>query len=253
MVVGLGIVAAVVGFAMLLSWLFVWSPWRKSLRACFIEDRDLTMLLSLLFSLTIGFLSAEIESRNDAAASTVGVEANALQTLAYILSASPPAAEALRLPATKYLNAVLQHEFSGDRQLIATSTGSRLMNELFASAIKYSNAHAATDVASRTVVELAIRASEARSRRLALMQSGVNELKWFLVAFLLLALQVSVVLVTADNQRKMLTVLFLVSLAGGFTVAAAAVQEDPFTPPRMVSSAPMELALKAFTSPPQSN
>lgn len=253
LVVGLGIIATVVSIAILLAWPFVWSRWRKPLRACFIQDHDLTMLLSLLFSLTIGFLSAEIETRNESAASTVGMEANAFQTLAYMLSTSPRAAEALRPPATRYLNAVLKHEFSGDRQLIETSSGSARMSELFADVMAYSQAHDANDVASRTIVELVIRASEARGRRLALMQSGVNELKWYLVGFLLLALQLSLVLVTADSPRKMLIVLFLVSLAGGSTVAAAALQEDPFTPPRMVSSAPLELALKGLSSPPASN
>lgn len=54
---------------------------------------SLLSLLSLLFSLMIGVLASEIESRNEKDASAVGAEGNALRCLASILRASAPAAD----------------------------------------------------------------------------------------------------------------------------------------------------------------
>lgn len=248
--VGLGIVLAFMGVAGLLAWLALRSPWSGGVRARFSATADLTMLLSLLFSLMIGFLGAEIEGRNDRATAAVNAEANALQSLASILVASPRAAEVLRKPALEYVQEVLRTEFSGQRRLMATSTGSARMSGLFGQAIAFSVSHGTADATPPLILELVVKASEARAQRLALMQSGVNELKWWLVCFLLLALQVSIVLVNVEQPQKMLTVLALVSLAGSVTVGAAALQEDPFTPPRMVSVGPLELVLKSLAPAP---
>jgi hypothetical protein len=248
--VATGIVLFFLGFAVSLGWLVLRSPWRDGLKKLCHGTSDLIMLLSLLFSLMIGFLASEIENRNDKAASAVGAEGNALQSLASILRASAPAASRLRQPAADYLGEVLKTEFSGVRQAIAASTASVKLADLFDEAIAFSAAHGEAGATPSLILEQVVKASEARAQRLALMQSGVNELKWWLVCFLLLALQVSIVLVNFEQPRKMLIVLALVSLAGSVTVAAAALQEDPFTPPRMVSVSPLELVLTSLAPVP---
>ncbi len=250
--VATGIVLFFLGFAVSLGWLVLRSPWRDGLKKLCHGTSDLIMLLSLLFSLMIGFLASEIENRNDKAASAVGAEGNALQSLASILRASAPAASRLRQPAADHLGEVLKTEFSGGRQAIATSTASVKLADLFDEAIAFSAAHGETGATPSLILEQVVKASEARAQRLALMRSDVNELKWVPVCFLLLALHASIVMVYSNEPRKMMVVLLFVSVAGGVTVGAAALQEDPFTPPRMVSVQPLEMALFSLPQVPRS-
>lgn len=249
-VVAFGIVLFFLGSALSLSWLVLRSPWRVRLKGLCHGSSDLIMLLSLLFSLMIGFLASEIENRNEKAASTVGAEANALQSLASILRASPSAASVLRQPTADYLGEILKTEFSGERRTMATSNASAKLNSLFDKAITFSAARGAADATSPLILEQVIKASEARAQRLALMRSDINELKWLLVCFLLLALLTSIVMVYSGEPRTMLVGVLFVAVAGGFTVGAAALQEDPFTPPRMVSAQPLEMVLASMTPAP---
>lgn len=250
--IALGIVLLFLSMSLLYGWLITRSRWRDRLKALCWANSDLIMLLSLLFSLMIGFLASEIETRNEKATSAVSAEANAFQSLASILAASPPADGLLRQPTAEYLNEVLKAEFSGERRQIASSNAQAKLSHLFGKAIAFSATHGGVDATPPLILELIIKASEARALRFSLMRAGVNELKWWLVFFLLLALQLSIVMVYSNEPQKMLAVLLFVSIAGGATVSAAALQEDPFTPPRMVSAQPLEMALASLPSGPQS-
>lgn len=223
-----------------------WFPRPEKLASLHCSSPDLTMLLSIMFGLMIGFLASEVESRNEKAANAVNAEANALQNIAPMLIAHTSDAEAVRRAATIYINSALSTELSGRQSGTASAAASSSMVALFQAAIALAAANASTDAVSSRVLDLVIKASEARASRLAIAESAVNELKWWLVCFLLFALQVSIVLVHVNRPRTMTIVLLVVSFAGSVTVAAVAMQEDPFSPPRMVSVAPLEMALKTF-------
>jgi hypothetical protein len=99
------------------------------------------------------------------------------------------------------------------------------------------------------ILEQALTASQARAARVALMGAEPNELRWYALLFLLVLIQAGIVLVDGVEPRRMISHMCLISLAGAVSIAVAAVSEDPFTPPRMVSVAPLKGALAALDAP----
>lgn len=246
LIVGSIITVLFLTMALCLITLVRWFPRPEKLTALHCSSPDLTMLLSIVFGLMIGFLASEVEGRNEKATNAVNAEANALQNIASMLIARTPEVENVRRATTTYIRSVLLTELSGRQSGTASLAASKSMVVLFQSAIALAAANASADAVSSRVLDLVVKASEARASRLAIAEASVNELKWWLVCFLLFALQVSIVLVHVTTPRTMAIVLLVVSFAGSVTVAAVAMQEDPFSPPRMVSVVPLKMALKAF-------
>ncbi len=233
--------------ALLLSVVALWSPLRTRVKIIGCATQDLLFFLGVLFSLSIGFLAVEIEDRIEKAASALSVEGNSLRGIASILKAEGPEAAKVRAAARGYLEESIKRELSGSRAAIEYSTASQKMEELGAAAAALTEVSAVSGPVRNMILELALRASDARARRIGLMRAEPNELKWALLLYLLFSIQMAVVLIHGTDARRMVVHLVLISLAGSLSIAAGALTEDPFTQPRMVSIAPLEAALDALS------
>ncbi len=246
-IVGATIVCLYLISALLLSAIALWSPFRTRMNIIGCATQDLLFFLGVLFSLSIGFLAVEIEDRIQKAASALSVEGNSLRGIASILKVEGPEATNVRAAARGYLENSIKRELSGSRTTIEFSTASQKMEELGAAAAALTEANAVSGPVRNMILELALRASDARARRIGLMSAEPNELKWALLLYLLFSIQVALVLIHGADTRRMVVHLLLISLAGSLSIAAAALTEDPFTQPRMVSIAPLEAALEALS------
>lgn len=233
--------------ALLLSVVALWSPLRTRVKIIGCATQDLLFFLGVLFSLSIGFLAVEIEDRIEKAASALSVEGNSLRGIASILKAEGPEAAKVRAAARGYLEESIKRELSGSRAAIEYSTASQKMEELGAAAAALTEVSAVSGPVRNMILELALRASDARARRIGLMRAEPNELKWALLLYLLFSIQIAVVLIHGADARRMVVHLVLISVAGSLSIAAGALTEDPFTQPRMVSIAPLEAALEALS------
>jgi|GEM_PF-2171815 len=245
-IVGSTIVCLYLVSALLLSAIVLWPRFRTRIKILGCATPDLLFFLGVLFSLNIGFLAVEIEDRIQKAANALSVEGNSLRGIASILKVEGPAGNAVRTAARNYLESTIKRELSGSRAAIEFATASQKMEELGAAAAALTEVSAVSGTVRNMALELALSASDARARRLALMSAEPNELKWALLFYLLLSIQVAVVLIHGEDTRRMIVHLMLISLAGSLSLAAAALSEDPFTQPRMVSIAPLEAALAAL-------
>lgn len=247
-VVGAAIVCLYLVTAFFLGAMALWPPIRKRIKIIGCATQDLLFFLGILFSLSIGFLAVEIENRLEKAASALSVEGNSLRGIASILKVEGPESAKVRAAARSYLEASIRLELSGSREKIEYSTASQKMEELGAAAAALAEAGGVGEPVRNKILDLALQASDARARRVGLMHAEPNELKWVLLLYLLLSIQLSVVLIHGADTRRMIVHLVLISIAGSVSIAAAALTEDPFTQPRMVSIEPLEAALDALSA-----
>lgn len=246
-IVGAAIVSLFLVTALFLAGVGLWPPIRTRMKIIGCATQDLLFFLGILFSLSIGFLAVEIEDRLEKAASALSVEGNSLRGIASILRGEGPEAAKVRAAARSYLEASIKQELAGTRTAIEYSTASQKMEELGAAAAALAESGRVSDPIRTAILELALQASDARARRVGLMHAEPNELKWALLLFLLFSIQISVVLIHGAEPRRMVVHLVLISLAGSLSIASAALTEDPFTQPRMVSITPLEAALEALS------
>jgi hypothetical protein len=246
-IVGAAIVCLYLITALFLAGIALWPPIRTRMKIIGCATQDLLFFLGVLFSLSIGFLAVEIEDRIEKAASALSVEGNSLRGIASILRVEGPEAAKVRAAARCYLEASIKLEISGSRMAIEYSTASQKMEELGAAAAALAESGRVSEPVRNMILQLALQASDARARRVGLMHAEPNGLKWALLLYLLFSIQLSVVLIHGADPRRMIVHLVLISLAGSLSIAAAALTEDPFTQPRMVSITPLEAALEALS------
>ena len=157
----------------------------------------------------------------------------------------------VRAAARAYLESTIKQELSGSRAAVEFTTASQKMEELSAAAAALTEVNMVSGTIRNAILELALSASDARARRIALMSAEPNELKWALIFYLLFSIQITLVLIHGEDTRRMIVHLLLISLAGSLSIAVAALSEDPFSHPRMVSIAPLEAALDALSKIPR--
>ena len=250
-IVGSTIVCLYLVSALLMSAIVLWRPLRSRMKIVCCATPDLLFFMGVLFSLNIGFLAVEIEDRIQKAANALSVEGNSLRGIASILKAVGPEGASVRAAARAYLESTIKQELSGSRAAVEFTTASQKMEELSTAAAALTEVNMVSGTIRNAILELALSASDARARRIALMSAEPNELKWALIFYLLFSIQIALVLIHGEDTRRMIVHLLLISLAGSLSIAVAALSEDPFSHPRMVSIAPMEAAFDALPKIPR--
>jgi hypothetical protein len=233
-----------------IHWLTFRSPWRTGIQSLKGVVAPYFTAIALICALLIGFLAADVSNRNRQAAETVLAESNALLTLDILSRASDKVPAGLRAAIHRYAEAVVQDEWArmdeADESSRTTATLTTLM-QLVAEPVIGRDAGQALH---NNMLAAAIRASTARSERLALNADRSRDFKWVSVLILSVLTLVAIAMVHLEFPRAQAAALGLFTIAVVIALGMIAIQEHPFDGPLRVSQAPLEAAMKTLMSGP---
>lgn len=236
----------------LIAFLIYWITYRTRLRP---PIHTLTGIvppfigtIGILFGLLTGFLANDIADRNRQAARAVLVEANALHD-AYTLSiASYSDMSTIRAALRDYARSALRDEWPHISDIGRNAKTETAFENLLREVADPNIPRVAGQAVHGALMSAISRAGIARSERLALGGDLTNGIKWLTVFLLGVLTQIAIGLVHLEKPRAHVAALTLFSIAVVVVLGLIALQEQPFSGPVQVSSAPMEEFLESVAA-----
>lgn len=235
-------------FAFLLYWITYRTRLRPAIHSLTGIVPPFIGTIGILFGLLTGFLANDIADRNRQAGRAVLVEANALHD-AYTLSlASYSDMSTIRTSLRDYARSALREEWPHITDIGRNTKTEAAFEELLREVADPNIPRIAGQAVHSALMNAISRAGIARSERLALGGDLTNSIKWLTVFLLGFLTQIAVGLVHLEKPRAHLAALALLTVAVVVVLGLIALQEQPFSGPVQVSSAPMEEFLDIVSS-----
>jgi hypothetical protein len=242
------VVALAVGYGLTTA-LIAWLTFRSPLSARIQQFSGIVApyfnALALLFALLTGFLAGDVMERHGRAVRAVQTEGSALADLDALTRAATSDGASIRAALHNYLESVLDDEWPQMANEEPSAKTEAALAALLRIVADPQIATAAGPVVHSAFVTLALRATAARSDRLALSSQQSDDLRWLTVLLLCLITQIGIGMVHLERPRAHIAAVSLFSLAAVVALGLIAMQESPFDGAIRVSSAPLQRALNA--------
>lgn len=204
--------------------------------------------VGILFGLLTGFLANDIADRNRQAARAVLSEANALHD-AYTLSiASYSDRSTIRAAMREYARSALRDEWPHISDVGRNAKTEAAFEELLREVADPNIPRVAGQAVHAALMSAISRAGIARSERLSLGGDLTSGIKWLTVLLLGVLTQIAIGLVHLEKPRAHAAAMTLFSISVVVVLGLIALQEQPFSGPVQVSSAPLEEFLEIVSS-----
>jgi hypothetical protein len=228
-----------------ITWLTFRSPVRAHVQSLSGIVAPFFNAVAVLFALLTGFLAGDVMDRTRLAERAVHVESGALDNLNALALASATDTAAIREALRDYVDAVVNDEWARmaeGRNSVKTESA---LTALLRAIADPKVAPAASQAVHDGMVNLALKAAEARSDRIALNSRFSDAPRWATVLLLCLVTQLAIGMVHMERPRAHVAALTIFSLAAIVTLGLIAIQEYPFDGPMKVPPTPLEMVLKA--------
>lgn len=232
--------AAFVALALLLCWLTFASPFAPALQDWKGVAPPFVGVPATLFALLMTFLSQDVWDANRRAYRAVATEREQLTTLLALTGNHGAGPDDLSQPIREYVEAVVGLEWKSMEDGEESSEAETALDTLTraASEARIQPAY------QRVLVDTMMKLRSAREQRLAIAGAYPDDRKWAAVILIAFITQCSLAAVHLDRARPQLLAQALFIAAAVVVVSLVAAVEEPYSPPKAVSSEPLEQLLK---------
>ena len=200
--------------------------------------------VGILFSLSVGFMGADIWQRGERAQQAVLQEASQLQLLSNLAHNLEPATQPLAQGVCTYTRAVVQEEWPlmlGHGRTAPSAEAA--LDSILQAMVTPEFIRQMDGTLRREMLSAFQQIRQSRVNRLQLSGSHSHSGKWILVIFLGFMTQIAIGLVQLDTPRGQAITLAVFSIAMTVTLILLAGMDQPFTEPFAVPNTPLaELA-----------
>ncbi|WBJ99780.1 hypothetical protein [Methylocystis parvus] len=239
-VMALTVGALFVAFALFLCWLTFASPLAPMMQNWKGVAPPFVGVPATLFGLLMTFLSQDVWDANRRAYREIAMEREQLTTLQALSENHGAAAGDLPAAIRGYVEAVIGLEWkameNGEDSPEAEAALDRLTRA--ASAAKIESAF------QRVLIDTVMKLRSAREERLGIAGAYPDDRKWAAVILIALISQISLAAVHLDRARPQLLAQAIFGAAAVVAIALVASVEEPYAPPKAVSSEPLEKLLE---------
>jgi hypothetical protein len=201
--------------------------------------------VGILFGLLTGFLANDVGARNRDAWDAVITEANALNALHTLSLAAPSDLSPIRDAIRGLIRAEVSDEWPRMREGNGSLVTDAAYRTLLETVARLSGGTAGPTLQS-TLLATALRAGDARSRRLALAYDRGDDAKWVSVLILALLTQFTVALVQLERPAPQAAALAVFTVAAVVALGLIALQEQPFAGPLRLAPTPLQDLVEAM-------
>ena len=175
----------------------------------------------------------------------VETESSALANLNALARASAADTAAIREALRDYLDAVVNDEWPQMAEGQTSAKTEAALATLLHAVADPKTAPAAGQAVHGSLVQLVIKAAEARAERLALNSRFSGAIRWATVLLLCLMTQLAIGMVHLERPRAHIAAVTIFLLAAIIALGLIAIQEYPFDGPLSVPPTPLERLIKA--------
>lgn len=238
MALTLGVAFAV--FALLLCWLTFASPLAPALENWKGVVPPFVGVPATLFGLLMTFLSQDVWDANRRAFSAVAIEREQLATLSTLSVNDGVASSELPRAIRAYVEAVVGLEWKAMENGEESPEAEAALDRLTRAA---SDARIAPAF-QRILIDTVMKLRSAREQRLSIAGAYPDDRKWAAVILIAFVTQISLAVVHMEKARPQLLAQTIFGAAAVVAISLVAAVEEPYSPPKAVSSEPLERLLE---------
>lgn len=206
----------------------------------------LMMPITVMFSLLVGFLGAEIVQRNQRAERCVAEEARALETIHFLMNGNESGG--VREAAYRYATIAVDEEYPEFFRRGELAAATAAVDFLSRAAAAYANSPASSAVAAGGIIESVLSLKRARGERMLVLREN-SGYAWLIVLGLSILAVIAIGFGHVGDPSARLTTWALFIPAVVLVLGMLAIRENPYSPPISVSAAPLELARTHLSAP----
>lgn len=238
-VMAVTLTAAFAVVALLLCWLSFASPVAPFVQGCKGVAPPFVGVPATLFGLLMSFLSHDVWLANDTAYRALAQEREQIATLAALGENHGTDAADLPHALRAYVEAVVGLEWKAMQQGEEAPEAEAALNTLTraASGAKIEPAF------QRVLVDTVMKLRSAREQRLAVAAAYPDDRKWAAVILIAFITQISLAVTHLDRARPQLLAQAIFGAAAVVVISLVAAVVEPYSPPKAVSSEPLEKLL----------
>jgi hypothetical protein len=231
--------AAFAVLALFLCWLTLGSPLAPAFQDWKGVVPPFVGVPATLFGLLMTFLSQDVWDANRRAYSAVAMEREQLVTLLALTENHGAGPSDLSQPIRNYVETVVGLEWKSMEDGEESPEAEAALDTLTraASGAKIERPY------QRVLVDTVMKLRSAREQRLAIAGAYPDDRKWAAVILIAFITQVSLAAVHLDRARPQLLAQAIFAAAAVVAIALVAAVEEPYSPPKAVSSEPLEQLL----------
>jgi hypothetical protein len=239
-VMTLSLAAAMGGLALFLSWLIFASPAAPRVQNWKGVVPPFVGVPATLFGLLLGFLSQDVWDANRRAYRAVALEREELATLLALDGNHGAGTDDLPKAIRNYIEAVVGLEWKAMEEGDESPEAEAALNALTraASSAKIEPAF------QRAVIDTVMKLRSDREQRLAIAGAYPDDRKWAAVIIIAFFTQIAIATVHLDRPRPQLLAQAIFGAAAIVAISLMASVDEPYSPPRAVSSEPLEQLLE---------
>jgi len=236
--------AAFAAFAFFLCWLSFASPLAPMMRNWKGVAPPFVGVPATLFGLLMTFLSQDVWDANRRAYREIALEREQLATLSALSENHGVSAGDLPEAIRAYIEAVVGLEWKtmekGEDSPEAEDALDRLTRAVSSARIE--------PAFQRVLIDTVMKLRSAREERLAIAGAYPDDRKWAAVILIALITQISLAVVHLDRARPQLLAQAIFAAAAIVAISLVAAVEEPYAPPKAVSSEPLEKLLEKLST-----
>lgn len=235
----LTLIAAMTTLALFLCWLAFASPLAPSMQNWKGVVPPFVGVPATLFGLLMTFLSQDVWDANRRAYRAVALEREQLVTLMALDGNHGADASDLPKAIRNYIESVVGLEWKTMQNGEEAPEAEAALNALTRAA----STARVEPAFQRALVDTVMKLRSAREQRLAIAGAYPDDRKWAAVILIAFITQIAIAVVHLERARSQLLAQAIFSAAAIVAISLVASVEEPFTPPKGVSSQPLEQLL----------
>ena len=204
------------------------------------------MPITVMFSLLVGFLGAEIGQRNQRAERCVAEEARALETIHFLMGNND--VDGVRQAAHHYATIAVDDEYPEFFRRGELGAATAAVDTLSRAAGEYARSAGSSAVAAGGIMESVLLLKRARGERMIVLREN-SGYAWITVLALSLLAICAIGCSHLEDASMRLTAWGLFLPAVVIVLGMLALRENPYSPPLSVSATPLETA-RGHLAPP---
>ncbi|WP_424361363.1 hypothetical protein [Methylocystis parvus] len=238
-VMALTLGAAFAAFALFLCWLSFASPLAPAIQSMKGVAPPFVGVPAVLFGLLMTFLSQDVWDANRRAHREIALEREQLVTLSALADNHGSGRGDVTRAVRRYVEAVVGLEWKSMENGEESQEAEEALDAL-TRAVSSAKIDAAFQ---RVLIDTVMKLRSAREERIAIAGAYPDDRKWAAVILIAFITQMSLAVVHLDRARPQLLAQAIFAAAAIVAITLVAAVEEPYSPPKAVSSEPLEQLL----------